>query len=351
MRGIWKRSDLTELKPLGIPPGQVLLLLLLVQTLIGAPTSPARAQTIPPPFADSYSFTSLGSVPGLPTNYGGLTFLLGDPNTVLIGGAANQASARVFKIQVVRDANNHVTSFSGTATVFADAANIDGGLAFGPGNVLFYTRYPTNELGQIKPSSSSTDKVVDLDALGVSSSVGALNFVPSGFPGAGQLKIVVYNTGDWYTLNLASDGSGTFDVATPTLNTTITGGPEGFIYVPPGSPQFSGSSMLVAEYSNGRISAYQVDGGGNPTGAPTPFMTGLSGAEGAVTDPLSGDFLFSTFGGGNQVIEVRGFRPQAPARKAPALSAWVLLLVAATLGAFGSWRLLATGSRRAARSV
>jgi hypothetical protein len=36
-------------------------------------------------------------------------------------------------------------------------------------------------------------------------------------------------------------------------------------------------------------------------------MTGLSGAEGAALDPLTGDFLFSTFGGGSRVIEVRGF--------------------------------------------
>ena len=33
----------------------------------------------------------------------------------------------------------------------------------------------------------------------------------------------------------------------------------------------------------------------------------VSGAEGAAIDPLTGDFLFSTFGGGNQVIVVQGF--------------------------------------------
>jgi hypothetical protein len=31
-----------------------------------------------------------------------------------------------------------------------------------------------------------------------------------------------------------------------------------------------------------------------------------------VRNPLTGDFLFSTFGGGNQVIAVRGFTPPAP---------------------------------------
>jgi hypothetical protein len=37
------------------------------------------------------------------------------------------------------------------------------------------------------------------------------------------------------------------------------------------------------------------------------FIKGLSGAEGAFIDPLTGDFLFSTFGSSNQVIRVSGF--------------------------------------------
>jgi hypothetical protein len=279
--------------------------------------SPALAQTIESPFDSAYSFMDLGSVPELPSNYGGLTFSLSDSNTVLIGGAANAESGQLFSIQVARGSDQHITGFLGTATVFADGAYNDGGLTFGPGNVLLYTRYPTNELGEIKPGSASTDKVIDLNAAGLTSSVGALNFVPPGFPGAGQLKIVVYSDGNWYTVSLIADGSGTFDVSAPTLNTTITGGPEGFIYVPPGSPQFAGPSLLVAEYGTGQISAYQVDGNGNPTGTPTPFITGLSGAEGAVIDSLSGDFLFSTFGGGSHVIAVRGFVAPATPTSTP----------------------------------
>lgn len=38
-------------------------------------------------------------------------------------------------------------------------------------------------------------------------------------------------------------------------------------------------------------------------------MTGLTGAEGAFLDPYSGDFLFTTFGGGNRLIAIRGFTP------------------------------------------
>jgi hypothetical protein len=38
-------------------------------------------------------------------------------------------------------------------------------------------------------------------------------------------------------------------------------------------------------------------------------MSDLQGAEGATIDPLTGDFLFSTFGGENTVVVVKGFLP------------------------------------------
>src|SRR5579863_3835530 len=66
--------------------------------------------------------------------------------------------------------------------------------------------------------------------------------------------------------------------------------------------------MLVAEYNNGQISSYTIDSNENPVLASRhAFVTGLTGAEGSVIDPVTGDLLFSTFGGSSQVIEVRGF--------------------------------------------
>jgi hypothetical protein len=145
--------------------------------------------------------------------------------------------------------------------------------------------------------------------LGVVSSLSALAFVPAGFPGAGRLKLVTYSSGDWYDSTAVSDGTGTYDLRSVTHRVQITGAPEGFVYVPPASPQFTDfSSILVAEYGLGNIATYQVDESGDPVVATrTIFLTGLSGAEGAVVDPLTGDFLFSTFGGFNQVVAVRGF--------------------------------------------
>jgi hypothetical protein len=280
--------------------------------LIGG--APAAAQVIQPPFDQHYFFVDLGPVPGVPPSYGGLTFKLGDPNTILIGGNANDAPGKLYAIGVVRDANNHVTGFTGTATEFADAAYNDGGVTYGPGNVLFLARWPVNEVGQTKLGSSVTDKSVGLDPFGVTPSVAGLTFVPPGYPGAGGLKIVSWEGGEWYTLTFSPDGQGTFDITSATRETTVVGGPEGFIYVPPGSRDFTDfQSMLVSEWSAGNIAAYLIDVGGNPIPATrVDFMTGLTGAEGALVDPLTGDFLFSTFGGGDRVIVVQGFAPPPP---------------------------------------
>jgi len=278
-----------------------------VVLLLGA--SVATAQTVQAPYDASYAVSNLGSVPSLPTPYGGLDFLPSNSNVIVIGGLANNASGALYSIGVVRGTGNHITGFTGTAALYSEGQNNDGGVVFGPGGVLFYTRYPINQIGQIEPGSSVNDRIIDLTPLGISSSVGALNFVPAGFPGAGGLKIASYNTGDWYTASYAPDGTGTFNITSPVLNTNIPVGPEGFVYVPPGSPIFpSGTSMLVSEYGNGVVATYQIDGGGNPIPATRAvFISGLTGAEGAVIDPVTGDFLFSTFGGGNQVIAVSGF--------------------------------------------
>jgi hypothetical protein len=267
------------------------------------------AQTIVPPFDTDYSAVILGPVPGVPTNYGGLTFADGDPDTILIGGSANNAAGNLYSIGVVRDGTGHITGFTGTAQVFATAAYNDGGVTYGPSGVLFLARWPVNELGQVKPGSSTTDKIIDMGQFGEVSSLAAMAFVPAGFPGAGHFKLVTYSSGDWYDATLASDGAGTFDVTGLEHRAQIAGGPEGFVYLPPASPQFHDySSMLVAEYGNGEIVAYDVDANGDPIPATrTDFLTGLTGAEGAVVDPLTGDFLFSTFGSSNQVVAVHGF--------------------------------------------
>lgn len=297
----------------------------------------AGAQTLGGDFAGSYSVASLGSVPGLPSNYGGLVFL--DSNTLLIGGAANTASGSLYTIDVVRNSSNHVTGFTGTATRFGGAGGAvgeynDGGVVFGPGGVLFTARWPINGLGQTKPGSINEDKIIDLAPLGVASSLAAIGFVPAGFNGAGQFKMVSWSGGQWYSAGIAPDGSGTYDLVGVTAvdldpNTAgvqnVAGGPEGFVYIADGNAAFAADSMLISEYSAGTVGAYELDANGNPLVATRrTFLSGLTGAEGAVIDPVTGDFLFSTFGGGSRVVVVSGFLPPPPV---PEPSTWLTMLL------------------------
>lgn len=271
----------------------------------------AHAITLGADFVADYSFASLGTPGGVPGPLGGITFL--DNDTLLIGGSANNLAGSIYQVDVVRDGNNHITGYAGAATLFATApgigfGGIDGGLSFGPGGVLFYTSYSDNSLGQIKPGSASPDKQIALTPEGIGSSVGTLAFVPAGFGGAGSMKIASYNTGQWYTVTLSPDGSGTFNIDTATLEVTIPGGPEGIVYIDAANAGFGVDSVLVAEWAAGTVGVYEIDANGDPIlGTRRDFLSELSGAEGAVIDPLTGDFLFSTFGGGDQVIVVQGF--------------------------------------------
>ena len=96
---------------------------------------------------------------------------------------------------------------------------------------------PGTSSGQIAPGSAVTDKVVELSPFGIDTSVGTLQFVPDGFPGAGALKIVSFTTGSWSDATLVFDGTGLYDLTNVTEALTLTGGPEGVVYVPLGSPE------------------------------------------------------------------------------------------------------------------
>ena len=70
---------------------------------------------------------------------------------------------------------------------------------------------------------------------------------------------------------------------------------------------------------------------------------GLTGAEGAVIDPLTGDFIFSTFGGGNEIDVISGF---TVAPGVPESATWVMVLAGfgALATAFGARGRIATTS-------
>ena len=221
-----------------------------------------------------------------------------------------------------RDANGHITGFDESATVFANAngvaGGIDGGLAYGPGGVLFYTTYFDNYIGQIERGSAGPDRLVNLTPFGVGRSVGGLAFVPDGMPGAGRLKIVSTTRSIWYDATVTPDADGTYDISrNRSVAIGIGGAPEGIVYVPPGSPLFPATSVLIAEFGLRSVSSYEVDANGDPIlGTRRTFISSLTGVEGAAIDPLTGDFLFSTFGGGNQILRVTAI---------PEPGTWVLL--------------------------
>jgi hypothetical protein len=71
--------------------------------------------------------------------------------------------------------------------------------------------------------------------------------------------------------------------------------------------------VLISEYGLASISAYDVDANFDPIPSTRRvFATGIGGAEGAFVDPATGNFLFSTFGGGSRVLSIRGFAVQTP---------------------------------------
>ena len=87
----------------------------------------ADGQTVQAPYSSNYTLVSLG--PGL----GALTFL--NPSTLLITGG--EGSSTISAVPVTRGASGHITAL-GTAVFYAGGmSELDAGLAFGPGGVLF----------------------------------------------------------------------------------------------------------------------------------------------------------------------------------------------------------------------
>jgi hypothetical protein len=299
---------------------------LTVATLVAS-----RAQasiTFAPEFAGSYVSSNLGRPLGLPTPAGGLTLLAGNPNALLIGGRANALDGAIYSASLQRDVQGHIVGFSAPATFYASAPHIDGGLAYGPDGVLFFTRFNLHSLGQIKPGSNAMGRSDVITGFGelYSDSVGSLAFVPAGFAGAGQLKAVTFQKGSFGTISLTPDGNGTFGPAGSALQATLTGGPEGIAYVKGGNPGFANDTLLVAEYTAGKVGAYDIDSNGNPiVSTRRDFITNLPGVEGAFIDPLTGDFLFSTFAG-SEVFVVRGFEPPPQVPEAASVLVWLGLV-------------------------
>jgi hypothetical protein len=265
--------------------------------------------TIAAPFDAAYQAYDVGAVPGLPhTRYGGCTFDLADPNRLLIAVDAEASSGAIYAVCVMRDPEGHVVGFHGTADRIADTPYVDANLIWGDGGVLLYSEWPVYLLGQLLPGESAPAREIDLGLLGVDDSPGGLAFVPEPFPSAGELRAVGWPAGKWYHFDWSFDGT-LYDITSVYQTATLPNGPGGIAYVPPGSPFFDVYSVVIGEWPGTTIAVYEVDVRADPVvGTRRLFLSGLGEAWAAYFEPVTGDFMFPTWGT-DRVLLVRGFVP------------------------------------------
>ena len=146
---------------------------------------------------------------------------------------------------------------------------------------------------------------------GVGDSVGGLEFAPNS-----NFSILTYGYGRFFTAALTPADSGTYDVTGAALLSVPGVGLEAGVFVSAGSPLFSGNNIIMTEWPFS-VGAYVPDSSFNlqPAGAAgrLNFMD-LSGAEGAVFDPLTNDLILSTFASdiGDHIDVVTGFAAPTP---------------------------------------
>lgn len=258
------------------------------------------------------------SSPFIPVSYGGISARPGEPDQLIVGGGGEGSGAAFFKVGVMRDVGGHISGLNGSKSVYATAPKLAGGAAFGPsfnaGEVFFYSIASGSggvDVGMIRWGSSSTGKTINI----VPETPGGLGFVPPGFRGFPQMKILTAS-GRFYSVKLQADAEGTYDLAGAELSATLpVGSVQSFVYIKAGSPGFAADSMLVAEYATGNIAAYEIDGTGTPRPATRrTFFSGasLSHPEGMTIDPLTADLLITTYSSSTSgIYRISGFIPPA----------------------------------------
>jgi hypothetical protein len=185
------------------------------------------------------------------------------------------------------------------------------------------------QLGQILPNTTDP-AITDLTMIGVGGGgPGGIGFVPPNLAGAGGLRMLTWPEGLWYHVTYATAASG-FAVSAATQMEKLPGS-GGFAYVPAESPGFAKQSVLVAEWDQNRVAAYEVDDQGDPVLASRiEFFTTFPNPWGAYFEPQTGDYLFLTWGGAgtdptsgtddssdDHVFVVQGFKKPPPPPVAP----------------------------------
>ena len=125
---------------------------------------------------------------------------------------------------------------------------------------------------------------------------------------------IVSASGEWYQCDFVPDGNGTFEVISAFSRATLADTPEGIVFVPPGSPVFPANSVLINNWSTGKIVTAPLDANGDPIVANTQdVIAGFGASEGPAIDPVTGDLLFWSTNQGGVIFRVSGFEvPPTP---------------------------------------
>lgn len=278
------------------------------------PSAVADEAVIAPAYADDYRAYVLGPVPGLPagSDLGGMAIHDADINTLMIAGNAEMPEGTLYEIGVERGPCGHIIGFVGEATAVAMTPHVSD-LFFVSGGLLFYTEWPKNHIAQLLPGASAPDLRTDLGKLGITISVGGFGMVPPGIAGAGQLRVLTWDTGDWYHLDRSANGQ-LFDLINAVKTTKVEAKSGGLAYVPAGSPGFDAPHVMLSESEAGKLPVYQVDAAGDPlVETRVEFLSQLPFAYTTYFEPVTGDLLVSTIEAPqDQVYIIQGFAPPPP---------------------------------------
>jgi hypothetical protein len=286
------------------------------------PATPAGPNVkLAAPFDTLYTVYDLGPVPGVPNALGGTVVRATDHDKLLVAGASESANGAIYEIGVQRSSCGHIIGFVGTATPVATTPHVDANLVYANSSLLLYTEWPQYTMSQLSGTSTVADRRSDLRTMGMpdtgDSGPGGLGIVPPTLAAAGELRVVTWPGGRWFHVATAPDGN-LLSVSSITQTATLPNEPGGFAYVPAGSPGFTTQSLIVAEWrfdsTMDRVAVYDVDAMGDPiVTTRREFFQEFPRPWGAYFEPVTGDYLFLSWGtGDDHVYIVQGFVPPPP---------------------------------------
>jgi hypothetical protein len=272
-----------------------------------------------PQYESLYATYDLGTVPGVPNPLGGAAIAGSDPTHLLIAGGSESSTGAIYSIEVSRNTCGHITGFVGTASQIAATPYVDANLVYAHSDLLVYTEWPQFGFSQLSGAATTPSRQTDLRTLGMpddgDSGPGGVGFVPPGLDAQGELRVVSWPAGRWYHVPVTED-AGLLTVGTVTQTVTLPNNPGGFAYVPAGSPGFDAQAIIVAEWvatdpSQDRVAVYDADPAGDPlVDTRREFFTRFPRPWGAYFEPVTGDYLFLSWGtGSDHVYIVQGFAP------------------------------------------